>query len=193
MKKINLFLGIALMSLFVMSCGSSKEVAQPQPKQPASVPCPDCIATNGGTFKYLGQSVADNEYDIQDARIFAEQAARDGLQAMVESVVERSVDNFSQKHRSDADVQTIQKSTIKAIDIIKGKIKSTPVTCWDAAPSQLTPGKISVYACVELASQSIYDEVVKAMSADKELRIDFADHQYKEEFNKALEEYDKIK
>lgn len=193
MKKINLFFGIALMSLFVMSCGSSKEVAQPKQNQPASLPCPDCVASNGGTFKYLGQSVADSEYDIQDARIFAEQAARDGLQAMVETVVERAVDNFSQKHRSDADVQTVQKSTVMALDVIKAKIKNTPVTCWDAAPSKLTPGKISVYACVEMASESIYNDVVKTMSTEKQLKIDFAEQQFKDDFYKALDDYDKNK
>ena len=187
MKKINLFLGIALISLVVMSCGSSKEVAQPQ-NQPASMPCPDCTAKTGN-FKYLGQAVAESEYDIQAARIFAEQSARDGLQAMIESVVQRSVDQFTQQHRDGSDVKNIAKNTIQSIGVVKGKIKNTPVTCWDASPSKLTPGKISVVACVEFSTEEVYKTVVETMSADKELKIDFKQDQYKNDFYKALEEY----
>ena len=187
MRKINLFLGIALLSLVVMSCGSSKEVAQPQ-NQPASMPCPNCTATKGD-FKYLAQTIAESEYDIQSARIFAEQNARDGLQAMIESVVQRSVDQFTQQHRDGTDVKNIAKGTIQSVGVIKGKLKNTPVTCWDAQPSKLTPGKIAVYVCVEFSTDEVYNTVVETMSADKELKIDFKQEQYKNDFYKALEEY----
>jgi len=190
MKKINLLLGIALVSLFVVSCGSSKEAAQqPQPQtQPASMPCPNCTATST-SFKYLAQGVAESEYDIQSARIFAEQNARDGLQAMIESVVQRSVDQFTQEHRDGTNVKNIAKGTIQSIGVIKGKIKNTPVTCWDAKPSTLTPGKISVYVCVEYSGEEVLNTVVETMSADTELKIDFKQEQYKNDFYKALEEY----
>lgn len=191
MKRIKLFLGVALLALVAMSCGSNKEVAVKN--QPASTPCPDCVAKAGGTFKYLGQTVAESEYDVQDARIFAAQAARNELQAMIETCVERAVKNFSQQHRENADVNTINKRTIQALDAIKAKVKNTPVTCWDASPSKLTPGKISVYCCVEMDSKSVYDEVVNTLSADKEIKIDFREHQFKEEFDRAMGDYDNIK
>ena len=187
MKKINLFLGIALISLVFASCGSSKEAAAPQ-NQPASMPCPNCTATKGD-FKYLAQTIAESEYDIQSARIFAEQNARDGLQAMIESVVQRSVDQFTQQHRDGTDVKNIAKGTIQSVGVIKGKLKNTPVTCWDAQPSKLTPGKIAVYVCVEFSTEEVYKTVVETMSADKELKIDFKQEQYKNDFYKALEEY----
>ena len=195
MKKITLFFGIALVALAVMSCGSSKEAAQapaPAPTQPASMPCPNCTATHG-QFKYLATAIAESEYDIQSARIFAEQNARDGLQAMIESVVTRSVDQFTQQHRDDTNVKNIAKGTIESVGVLKGKIKNTPVTCWDAQPSKLTPGKISVYVCVEFSTEAVYDQVVNTMSADTELKIDFKQEQYKNDFYKALEEYESIK
>lgn len=190
MKKITLFLGIALISLAAMSCGSSKEAAQaPAPQnQPASLPCPDCTATKGN-FKYLAQTIAESEYDIQTARIFAEQNARDGLQAMIESVVQRSVDQFTQQHRDGDNVKNIAKGTVQSVGVIKGKIKNTPVTCWDAQPSKLTPGKIAVYVCVEYNAEEVLNTVVNTMSADTELKIDFKQEQYKNDFYKALEEY----
>ncbi|MBP5642920.1 MAG: hypothetical protein J6X10_01620 [Bacteroidales bacterium] len=196
MKKISLLLGIALISLAVVSCGSSKETAQQKPvpqNQPKNMPCPDCVATPGGTFKYLGQTVAESEYDVQNARIFAAQSARDELQAMIESVVERAVKSFSQQHRENSESTAIEKRTIQALDVIKAKVKNTPVTCWDAAPSKLTPGKISVYVCVEMDANSVYNEVVETFAADKEIKIDFKEHQFKEEFDKAMEDYEGIR
>ena len=195
MKKISLFFGIALVALAAMSCGSSKETAQPAPAaptQPTSMPCPNCTASKG-EFKYLATAVAESEYDVQSARIFAEQNARDGLQAMIETVVTRSVDQFTQQHREGTNVQNIAKGTIESVGVLKGKIKNTPVTCWDAQPSKLTPGKISVYVCVEFSTEAVYDQVVKTMSADTELKIDFKQEQYKNDFYKALEEYESIK
>ena len=191
MKKFNLFLGIALLALFAMSCGSNKEVVAPT--QPASTPCPDCVSKAGGVFKYLGQTVAESEYDVQDARIFAAQSARDELQAMIETCVERAVKNFTQQHRENADATTISKRTIQALDVIKAKIKNTPVTCWDAAPSKLTPGKVSVYVCVEMDAESIYKEVVDTFTADQEIKIDFREHQFREEFDRAMGDFDNVK
>ena len=189
MKKINLFLGIAMISLIVASCGSSKEVAQQQ-NQPSSTPCQNCTSSKGN-FKYMAQTVAESEYDIQAARIFAEQNARDGIQAQIESVVQRSVDQFTQQHRDDSNVKNIAKGTIQSVGVIKGKLKNTPVTCWDAQPSKLTPGKISVYVCIEYSGEDVYNTVVNTMSADTELKIDFKQEQYKNDFYKALEDYDK--
>ncbi|MBO7460675.1 MAG: hypothetical protein J6T53_07195 [Bacteroidales bacterium] len=188
MKKINLLLGIALISLLVASCGSSKEVAQKPQNQPADLPCPDCTASKGN-FKYLAQTLAESEYDIQSARIFAEQNARDGIQAMIESVVQRSVDQFTQQHRDGDNVKNIAKGTIQSIGVVKGKLKNTPVTCWDAQPSKLTPGKIAVYVCIEYSGEDVLNTVVETMSADTELKIDFKQEQYKNDFYKALEEY----
>lgn len=191
MKKFNLFLGIALASLLVVSCGSSKEVAQTPQTQPASMPCPNCTATST-QFKYLAQGVAESEYDIQATRTFTEENARAGLQAMIETVVQRSVDQFTQQHRDGTNVKNIAKGTIQSVNVIKAKIKNTPVTCWDASPSKLTPGKISVVACVEYNAEDVYNTVVETMNADTELKIDFKQEQYKNDFYKALEEYSNV-
>lgn len=191
MKKISLLLGIALISLVVVSCGSSKEATQQKPvpqNQPKSAPCPDCVATST-QFKYLAQGVAESEYDIQATRTFVEENARAGLQAMIETAVKRSVDQFTQQHRDGQNVKNIAKNTIQSLNILNAKVKNTPVTCWDAAPSTMTPGKISVYACVEYNAEDVYNTVVETMSADTELKIDFKQHQYKDDFYKALEEY----
>ena len=193
MKKINLFLGIALVALLAASCGSSKEAAAPAPQnQPSGMPCPNCTAS-ATQFKYLAQGVAESEYDIQATRTFAEENARAGLQAMIETAVTRSVDQFTQEHRDDTNVKNIAKGTIQSINVIKAKIKNTPVTCWDAQPSKLTPGKISVYVCVEYNAEEVYNTVVETMSADTELKIDFKQEQYKDDFYKALEEFSNIK
>ena len=187
MKKINLFLGIALAALLV-SCGSSKETAPAPQNQPSSMPCPNCTATTT-TFRYLAQGVADSEYDVQTVRILTEENARAGLQAMIETHVQRVVSEFTEQHRDGDNVKTVAKNTIKSLSTINAHIKNTPVTCWDARPSTMTPGKISVYACVEYNAEDVYNTVVETMSADTELKIDFKEEQFKDEFYKALEEY----
>jgi hypothetical protein len=57
----------------------------------------------------------------------------------------------------------------------------------------MTPGKISVYVCVEYNAEDIYNTVVETMSADTELKIDFKQEQYKDDFYRALEEYSNTK
>ncbi|MGN0032238.1 MAG: hypothetical protein ACI358_00400 [Candidatus Limimorpha sp.] len=188
MKRIILFVSVAFVSIIAMSCGSSKTVVNNAPvTQPVSLPCPEC--TDNEMFSYLGQAVAESDYDLQDARIFAAQAARDEIQAMVESVVTRSVDNFSQKHRSGTEVQSIAKQTIQSINVIKGKIKGTPIKCWGTTPSNSKQGAQNVWVCVQLSAQTVYDEVVSAMSSDETIKIDFAQEQFKDDFYRALEEY----
>ncbi len=108
---------------------------------------------------------------------------------MIESVVQRSVDQFTQQHRDGDNVKNIAKGTIQSIGVVKGKLKNTPVTCWDAQPSKLTPGKIAVYVCIEYSGEDVLNTVVETMSADTELKIDFKQEQYKNDFYKALEEY----
>lgn len=191
MKRISLFLSVALLSIIAMSCGSSKAVVNNTPaSQPVALPCPEC--TEGDFFAYLGQSVAESDYDLQDARIFAAQAARDEIQAMVESVVTRSVDNFSQKHRSGTEVQSIAKQTIQSINVIKGKLKGSPVKCWGTTPSTSKEGAQNVWVCVQLPVKTVYDAVVSSMAADETIKIDFAQEQYKDDFYRALEEYKNI-
>lgn len=192
MKKITLFLGIALVTLLAVSCGSSKETAQQAPKTQPATPCPNCTSTST-QLKYLAQGVAESEYDIQATRTFVEEDARAGLQAQIETAVQRSVDQFTQQHRDGTNVKNIAKGTIQSINIIKAKIKNTPVTCWDASPSQYTAGKFTVYVCVEYSAADVYNTVVETMSADTELKIDFKQEQYKNDFYKALEEFDNMK
>ena len=192
MKKISLFLGIALISLVVASCGSSKKVAQQQQQkpqnQPENIPCPECIGSNGGVFKYLANDVAKSDMDIQFSRDAAASQARVNLAGMTETFVESVTDNFAKRYREDVDSKTIQSLTQQSKTAVKRAVQNAPITCWGTTPS--TNGTM-VWVCVELAPESIYQAMETTFSQDKELKIDFEREQFNENFYKTLEDFGK--
>lgn len=188
MKKINLLLGIALISLLVVSCGSSKEVAQTPQNQPANIPCPECISQSGGVFKYLANDVAKTDMDIQFSRDAAASQARVNLAGMVETFVESVTDNFGKRYREEVDTKTIQSLTQQSKTAVQRAVQNAPITCWGMTP---TDGGKMVWVCVELAPESIYQAMETTFSQDKELRIDFEKEQFKADFNQTLEDFRK--
>ena len=83
MKRVSLFLGVALMALVMASCGSGKQVA-------SNFPCPECKSTTD-VFRYLGQHLASSDRQMQQARSQAANAARSELAAQVSATVKRVV------------------------------------------------------------------------------------------------------
>ena len=191
MKKISLFLGAALIAMTIVSCGSSKEVAQQpqkQQNQPENIPCPECIGENGSVFKYLANDVAKTDMDIQFSRDAAAAQARVNLAGMVETFVESVTDNFTKRYREEVDTKTIQSLTQQSKTAVQRTVQNAPITCWGITPSD--NGKM-VWVCVELAPESIYQAMETTFSQDKELKIDFEKEQFKADFNQTLEDFRK--
>ena len=178
MKKISLFLGAALMTLVMASCGSEKAVT-------SNLPCPDCQATPE-VFKYLGQHVASSDRQMQQARSMAANTARKELAAMIEATIKRVIDDYTSEYIDGANSEFKQRLQDISRTIVQQKVNGTPPTCEGTMPGS-TPGNTICFACVELTGKSILDDIaaqVSKISDDDKLRTDF---EY-EKFKKVLEE-----
>lgn len=173
MKKITLFLGVALMMLVMASCGSSKSTSKV---------CPDCKATTD-VFRYLGQHVASSDRQIQQARSQAATKARAELATMVSATVKRVVDNYTSEYITGADSDYRERLQDISRTVVSQLLVGTPVTCEEQVASS-TPGNTICYACVELTGKSVLDGIASKVSNDEKLRTDF---EY-EKFKKVLEE-----
>lgn len=176
MKKVTLFLGVALITLVMASCGSGKQVA-------SNLPCPECRSTTD-VFKYLGQHIASNDRQMQQARSQAANAARSELAAQVSATIQRVVDNYTSEYVTGAESDFRQRLQDLSRTVINQLLVGTPITCEGTMPSTSIQGATICYACVELTGKSVMDEIAKKVSDDEKLRTDF---EY-EKFKKVLEE-----
>ncbi|MBQ8223435.1 MAG: hypothetical protein IJZ87_08890 [Bacteroidales bacterium] len=176
MKRVSLFLGVALMALFMASCGSGKQVA-------STYPCPDCKSTTD-VFRYLGQHVASSDRQMQQARSQAANAARVQLASMVEVTVKSVVDNYTSEYVTGAESDFRQRLQNISRTVVNQLLVGTPVTCEGTMPSTSIQGATICFACVELTGKSVLDGIASQVSNDEKLRTDF---EY-EKFKKVLEE-----
>ena len=174
MKRVSLFLGLALMALVMASCGSGKQVA-------SNFPCPECKATPD-VFRYLGQHLASSDRQMQQARSMAANSARTQLASMVQATVKRVVDNYTSEYITGADSDFRQRLQDVSRTVVNQLLVGTPVTCEGTMPS--TTGGTNCFACVELTGKSVLDGIASQVSTDEKLRTDF---EY-EKFKKVLED-----
>lgn len=179
MRRISLFMVTAIAALIMVSCGSSKEVVQQ-----TTSPCSNCFATSE-VFRYLGQSVADSDYQMQHARSMAATAARSELAAMVASTIERVTDNYAGQivNNANADFSSNVKDLSRTI--VNQIVKGTPVTC-EYKEKGSKPGSTICYACVELTGKSILDELAKQINDDEKLRVEFEYEKFKKVFEEEM-------
>lgn len=177
MKKLNLFFGAALAALVMMSCGSSKEVAQE-----TKSPCGGCTSTTE-VFRYVGQHVASSDRQMQQARSQAANAARSELAAMINATIKRVIDNYTSEYIQGDASDFRQRVQDIARTVVKQELTGTPVTCEAKEPGS-QPGNVIVYACVELTGKSVLDGIANQIKNDEKLRTDF---EY-EKFKKVLDE-----
>ncbi len=177
MKKISLFLGVALMTLVMASCGSNKGVTTSK-----NLPCSDCKSTTE-VFRYLGQHVATGDRQMQQARSMAANAARAELATQVSATVKRVIDNYTSEYINNESSDFNQRVQDLARTVVDQLLVGTPITCEGTMPGS-TAGNTICYACVELTGQSVMDAISSKISNDEKLRTDF---EY-EKFKKVLEE-----
>ena len=177
MKKISLFLGVALMTLVMASCGSKKGVTTMK-----NLPCPDCKSKTE-VFRYLGQHVATGDRQMQQARTVAANAARAELGTQVSATIQRVIDNYTSEYINNENSEFKQRVQDIARTVVKQLLVGTPVVCEGTMPGS-TAGNTICYACVELTGQSVMDGIASKISDDEKLRTDF-DY---EKFKKVLEE-----
>lgn len=177
MKRLSLLFVVAMMSLVMVSCGSSKSAI-------SNKPCKDCTATPK-TFSYLGQHLAGSDRQIQQARSMAATVAREELASMVSATVERVIDNYMNEYIQGDNADFKQRIEGLSRTVVKQLLVGTPVTCeQEVAGSQ--KGTTMCYACVQLTGESVLDALNSKISSDDKLRTDYDYEKFKKVFNEEM-------
>lgn len=191
MKKISLFLGAALMSLVVASCGSSKAVVEtPAPApQPAiqtlpEEPCSEFLSTQD-VFRATGQHVAKGDRQIQFAYDQAGVAARADLAAQIETKVKAVNDRYVNSYTvNDAnDFKERIENMTRAV--INQELKFAPVVCKKRALGS-EAGTIICYVAVEIPVENILNGITSSIASDERLRVDYEYEKYKKVFDEEM-------
>jgi len=189
MKKIYLFLGAALMSLVVASCGSSKTVVTPAPA-PAAIqtlpeePCSEFLSTPD-VFRATGQHVAKGDRQIQFAYDQAAIAARNDLASQIntriKSVNDRYVNSYTVNDANDFKERIENMSRA----VVNEELKFAPVVCKKRALGS-EPGTIICYVAIEISVDNILNGITASIANDERLRVDYEYEKYKKVFDEEM-------
>jgi hypothetical protein len=177
----------------VTACKSKKQVLTPAQRE----------ATNTGRVKleqdecqklaFQGKSDvlrAWGEFISRDSESFAndqaELAARTKIARQVEMSMESMISNYNEQYSKSG----ARDASGKAQQLQQGYVNrvltgSVPIC---SNTYVLPTGEFQAYVCVELSADKV-QAVVKQLSAEAKLDIDFAEHNYRQEMEKAREQF----
>jgi len=112
--------------------------------------------------------------------------ARAKLRQQLEVLVSGLVKDFAQQYGEGPSNSLIEKSGETRNAIFDGFLKNTRAICKNTYAKK--DGRYQVYVCVEMGEQQMSD-MYKKLSADKMIQIDFQEHQFMKELEKAKEDY----
>ena len=195
MRKIYLFFAcIAIVGSFTLSGCKAKQQLTPAQKETIGEgrikkdrdQCQQlAFEAKGETIRAWGEGVSAKE---SFATNLAELDARTKIARQLEIAIEGLIRNFNTQHSKDG----VLDEAGKALDLQEGYVNKiltgTVPICSNAYV--LPNGNNQVYVCVELAEKKV-QEIVKKLSEETKLDIDFAAHNFRKEMEEARERFNK--
>ena len=186
MKKVFLFVAIALLSV---GCASKKEDKQQEAYKgdvSVTVPCSGKdYQSNSKTFRSLGMGFST---DMQIARSKALQNARAELATQINATIKRVVDNYASSYQMGEEEEAKSKFQDLSRTVVNRELGGTIVICDET--TRTPEGKFRCYIVVELGGPEVAEKVANAVKADDKLRIDYEYEKFKQTFD---EEMNKLK
>jgi hypothetical protein len=191
----------AFAALVITGCKSSKQVSTgyaANQKKPTTVEqqqaanrglrlqkeeCEELALEQVENLRESGNGISDKEAFAVNLALLD---ARSKLAQQLEVLINGLIRNFNQQHEADDDFA----STAKAGQIQQGYFEqfltNTRAICKNVYVKE--DGKYNVYVCVEMGEQQ-QRAMYKKLSDDKKIAVDFAEHQFLQELEKAKEDY----
>lgn len=182
MKKLSLLVCAALLGMFVVSCGSSKEVA----KDPEKEACDQCLSTKDA-IRAEGSYLAQFENQIPKAKQAAANSARQELARIMEVKISSVIEDYSSTY-IDGDAQEFKQS-LKDLSrtVVQQTVKgAVAVKSWS---EKMKTGTM-YYTCLEVSSNNVLDNIKTKVSNDAKLRTDFEYEKFKQVYDKEMEKMD---
>jgi hypothetical protein len=190
----------ALASLTMVGCKSNKHAGYAPPPQLEPVTtaqqqaasrglklqaeeCEELALEAGKNYRESGNGVSDKESFATNLALLD---ARSKLAQQLEVLVNGLVQNFNQQHGAAQAYASVDKaSQIQRAYFEQFLTNTRPIRKNTYVKED---GRYNVYVCVELSEQEARI-MHKKLSEDKKISIDFAEHQFMQELEKAKEDY----
>jgi hypothetical protein len=141
------------------------------------------LDAQGAVLRAWGEGISAKESFANNQ---AELDARTKIARQLESAMESMISNFNEQHSKDGTLDEVGKATELQQGYVNKVLTGTRPICSNAYV--LPDGKTQVYVCIELSEESVLS-AVKKLSAETKVQIDFAEHNYRQEMEKAREQF----
>ncbi len=138
-----------------------------------------------GTIRAWGEGVSMKE---SFANNLAELDARTKIARQLEMAMESLISSFNEQYAKDGVLDESGKANELQQGYVSKILTGTVPVCSNVYI--LPDGKNQVYVCIELSAENVQN-IVKRLSAETKLDIDFAEHNYRKEMEKAREQFNR--
>lgn len=192
---------VMTMAMVFTSCKTSKDVSysanqatpttKPQEQAAnrglkiAKEECEEKALEQVNTLRESGNGISDKEAFATNLALLD---ARAKLAQQLEVLVNGLIRNFNQQHEADGDFTSVAKAGQLQQAYFEQFLTNTSPICKNTYVKD--DGKYNVYVCVELGNDD-KKTMYKKLSDDKKLQVDFQEHQFLQELDKAKEDYRK--
>lgn len=183
MKRISIVLSIVLVSVFVISCGSSKRTANKMSLgTEIKMPLSDKKYQSDKEFwRFTAEGVSP---EMSVAKEIAIQSARDQLAATVQSnvkmIVERYTKNFNIGDMADLS-QMYERQAITAVNqtLIGSELVGEKMF-------RLENGNYKCFVCMQLSKHSVKERIISNIEKEEKNQIEFNKEEFRKVFDNEL-------
>ena len=172
------------------ACGSAKTAKTPEQKAAANrgvklekEECEELAMRESKNWRASGNGVSAKE---SFARNLAELDAKARLARQLEEQINSLIRAFNQQHAAAGAQDLVGKDTGITEGYADQLLSSVKTICSNTYAKE--DGSYNVYVCVEMGEESL-SRIHKKLTDDQKLSIDFAEHQFKQDMEKAKEDY----
>jgi hypothetical protein len=176
--------------VMVTACGSSRVAKSPEQKSAMSrgvkqekEECQELAMQKSESWRASGNGVSPKESFAQS---IAELTAKVRLARQLEEQINSFIKTFNAQYDANRTQDLAGKSTEIAEGYVDKLLTNVKVICSNTYVKE--DGSYNVFVCVEMGAEGL-SRIYKKLSEDKKVSIDFAEHQFKKEMEKAKEEF----
>ena len=193
-KSISILVGVALLAIGGgMTACKSKQLTTAQQAQQNTVrikkerdECQEmALKAPDGAIRAWGEGVSMKE---SFANNLAELDARTKIARQLEMAMESLISSYNEQYTKEGTLDEAGKANELQQGYVSKILTGTIPVCSNVYI--LPDGKNQVYVCIELSADHVQN-VVKKLSAETKLDIDFAEHNYRKEMEKAREQFNR--
>ena len=187
MRKIRTIIGVAVLALGLVACGSSKKL---QSVESASTEV--AVPLSGKEYRsdkdYFRASQSGKSPDLATAKKIALQNAKTELAGNIQTTVKAVTDNYTNQ-RTVGDKQAFEnKFEENARTVINQALNDVKII--GEKTFKEADGKITYYIALEMSKEPVANSIADRISKDEGLQLDFDKHQFMKIFNEEMQKFE---